>query len=385
MIPEPDPPQKLSPVYISRLRVSGIEQPIAELGAAEVRHLELGPYENQVNLDFFGLNFASGERLRYQYRLEGADRDWSPLSPDRSVNYARLAPGRYRFIVRAVAADGATSVPASMTFTILRPVWLRWWFLSLAVATGILLLYAAYRYRVNRLLEVVRVRTRIATDLHDDLGASLSRVAILTEVVKQRLGNANHESVPLLTEIADSARDLVASLRDIVWAIDTRRSDLADLVSRVRHFASTVLDARAVEWHLNAPPETLRISVDPEQRRHVFLFFKEAIHNIARHADCRSVHLGISVSDSQLICVVRDDGRGFSVSQGETASDGHAGRGLRNMHARAVQLGGQFTAQSSPGEGTHLEMNVTGETAIESGMNMLCAGKGVFVTVRPLP
>ena len=151
---------------------------------------DLAPHQNQVQIDYFGLSPATGELLRYQYQLEGTDSAWTAPTPERTVNYAELAPGSYRFLVRAVNADGqASQVPASVTFTILPPVWKRWWFLTtlalLAIASG----YAVHRYRVTRLLEIERLRTRIASDLHDDLGSSLTQISILSEIVRTQLAN----------------------------------------------------------------------------------------------------------------------------------------------------------------------------------------------------
>lgn len=115
--------------------------------------------------------------------LEGADKDWSPPTEQRTINYANLASGRYQFRVRAVNANGVMSEnPASVSFTIARPVWQQWWFLLLLTLLIIGLIYLVYSYRLKRLLELEKVRTRIATDLHDDIGASLSKIAVLSEV-----------------------------------------------------------------------------------------------------------------------------------------------------------------------------------------------------------
>ena len=128
--------------------------------------------------------------LRYQYQLDGVGGGWSAPSDQRSVTYASLSPGRHTFRVRAVNSDGALSTEAaSVTFTVLRPLWLRWWFLTLEVSAFLALVYGVYRYRVARVLELAAIRTRIATDLHDDIGANLTRIAVLSEVAKQTPGD----------------------------------------------------------------------------------------------------------------------------------------------------------------------------------------------------
>src|SRR5262249_45129162 len=153
-------------------------------------------------------------------------------------------------------------------------------------------LYALYRYRVSQLLQVERVRTRIASDLHDDIGASLSRMAILSEVVKRQAGTIGEQPTMLLNEIAESARGLVDSMGDIVWSINPRHDDLSSVVQRVRQFASDVLEAKGIAWEFRVTPAVERVRVGPEQRRHLFLIFKEGVNNVARHAEgCRSVAL----------------------------------------------------------------------------------------------
>ncbi|MFN2576345.1 MAG: two-component regulator propeller domain-containing protein [Pyrinomonadaceae bacterium] len=359
--PPSDAPVTPPSVLISGLRVADKPRLVSALGEQEVALPDLAANDNQLQLDFVGLSFLPGEVLHYQYKLEGADPDWSAPSEQRRVNYANLAPGRYRFLVRAANSDGDFSaLSASVTFRILRPIWQRWWFLTLAVIAAGMMIYILYRYRMARLLEIVNMRTRMATDLHDDIGSGLSRMAILSEVVKQQMGNTADESVPLLTEIADSARGLVGSMRDIVWSIDPRRDDLANVIFRVRQFASDVLEAQKIKLDFHAPPDLDKIKLNPEPRRHLFLIFKEAINNMARHAQATSVSIDIAITHNRLIAEIRDDGRGFSdVSAREVSTDGRAGgHGLANMKSRATQMGGHLDVDSSPSRGTCLKLTI---------------------------
>ena len=217
-----------------------------------------------------------------------------------------------------------------------------------------------YRYRVAQLLRVERVRTRIATDLHDDIGASLSRVAILSEVVKLQTDGTDSQSAPLLTEIAESARGLMDSMSDIVWSIDPRRDDLHNVVVRVRQFASDVLEARGIEWDFSVAPEVEKLKLDPEQRRHLYLIFKEGINNVVRHAEgVSTVALSIRMAGGQLVGEIKDDGQGFEPKpSAERQSNGRGGNGLPNMRERAEQLGGRLEIESSPGAGTRLMLRM---------------------------
>jgi len=349
------------PVLISGLRIAGERHPVSVLGSAEVPLIEVAHTQNNLQIEFFGIDFGAAETLRYQYKLEGADKDWSAPTLQRAVTYANVAPGGYRFMVRAVSPDGLISEkPATITFKILPPLWQRWWFLLLAVLVMIATAYSLYRYRVAQLLKVERVRTRIATDLHDDIGASLSRMAILSEVVKQQTAGGNDQSSGLLTEIADSARGLVDSMGDIVWSIDPRRDDLQSLVRRIRQFASDVLEARGIDWELLVPPEVEGLKLGPDERQHLFLILKESINNIARHGEgTNTVSVSINVEGRQLIAEIKDDGCGFTPREPDDArSKGRGGNGLPNMRERAMQLGGRLDIASSPGAGTRLKLQV---------------------------
>jgi ligand-binding sensor domain-containing protein/signal transduction histidine kinase len=349
------------PIFFSRVQVAGEDLALPETGAERVPQLELTATRNNLLVEYVALSFQGEQRLRYQYKLEGVDEDWSQPTEARSVNYARLAPGSYQLQVRAINQEGVLSAePALFQFRILPPLWQRWWFLALAALLAGATIYALHRYRVAQLLALERVRTRIATDLHDDIGASLSRVAILSEVVKRQVGDSptpGTQSIPLLTEIADSARGLAASMREIIWAIDPRQDELGNVVAEVREFASGVLETQGINWDFQVAPELETIKLDPEQRRHLFLIFKEAINNIARHADCRSVSLSLTIARQQLWGEIRDDGCGFTTNGGGPASVAN-GHGLENMRRRAAQVGGQVVIDSAPGCGVSIKLMI---------------------------
>lgn len=365
LVPEADPPAYPPPIFIGALRVAGVKQRLSEVGQTEVAPLELDYTQANLQIDFFGFSFAPAERMRYQHKLEGADDAWSAPVAERTVAYANLAPGSYRFLVRAVNADGvASSAPAVVTFRISPPVWARWWF-----AAGLVLLFGAGVYTVARAvylrkLELERVRTRIASDLHDDIGASLTRISMLSEVARRQDGGSDSATTRRLTQIAEDARGVIDSMSDIVWAIDPRRDDLLSVFERVRSFASDCLGATGVRWHLTAAPQLERHHLTPEQRRALYLIFKEAVSNIARHADCRTASCEITIERQELVAVVEDDGRGLPLEQTE---GGRGGRGLANMRARAAELDGRLEVESRPGQGTRLRLRLP----LHADMNML--------------
>jgi ligand-binding sensor domain-containing protein/two-component sensor histidine kinase len=343
--PQRDESPRSLPILIRGLRVNGIAHHVSELGETEISKLVLGPDQNQVQIDFVGLDFGTRRELRYQYKLEGADGDWSAPTDVRTVNYASLRSGNYRFLVRAVTADGVLSqTPATVAFSILPPIWQRWWFLTLAVLFACAGGYQIYRYRVARLLGLERVRTRIATDLHDDIGSNLSVVAGLSEVLRQQVSNehvANQLSV-----IAKVSQRSVDAMSDIVWAVNPQKDHLRDLIQRMRRFASDAFSARNIQLVFRAPDANQSIKLGAETRREVFLIFKESVNNAARHSGCTQAKIGVAVTKGSLSFNVEDNGKGFDPGRVE------AGEGLLSMRQRAKKIGGELIITSSVGTGT---------------------------------
>src|ERR1041384_199009 len=350
LVPEPDSPPMPPPIVITGLRIAGQTHQISALGETEAAPVELGQSNDQLQIDFVALGFSPGEGLRYQYKLQGASDDWSQLAEHRTVNFANLAPGSYRFLVRAVNADGVMSeTPAAFSFTILPAVWQRWWFLVLTAMLVGVVVYAFYRYRLQRLLELERVRTRIATDLHDDIGSSLSQIAIMSEVVQQQVEGQNPRVSRPLAVIAGTSRELVDSMADIVWAINPQRDHLLDLTQRMRQFAADLLTARNISFRFVAPGPESDHHIETDVRREVFLIFKEAVNNAVRHSSCSSIEIKFAVVQNWLTLTVVDDGKGLDPKDS-------AGHGLASMRRRAQSIGGALSIFAEPGKGTTVSL-----------------------------
>jgi ligand-binding sensor domain-containing protein/two-component sensor histidine kinase len=361
--PESVRAQSPTPVLIGGLRVAGLAHPVSGLGEAEVPELTLGSEQGQVQVDFFGLSFRAGEDLRYQYMIEGLRREWSAPSEQRSVT-ASLSPGKYRFLVRAVSSDGTVSArPASVSLNILPPFWRRWWFLTLAALAVGLVVYTVDRNRIRRVVELERVRTRIATDLHDDIGASLSQIAILSEVVSARVGNDGDSPVrePLAT-IAGTSREMVDSMSDIVWAINPKRDRLSDLAQRMRLFASDILSARDIRIRFNAPETAKDVTVGADLRREIYLIFKETVNNLAKHSGASAAGIDFRLAGSRIVVTVSDNGKGFATDAAGASDDEQhvtmGGHGLGSMRQRAEKLGGTYDVASEMGRGTTVTLKV---------------------------
>lgn len=213
------------------------------------------------------------------------------------------------------------------------------------------------RNRRARVQQAERIRARIAADLHDDIGSALSRLSILAEVIKRQIAASGGEPLPLLDDMADTARGMLDGMSDIVWSIDPRRDDLGSVVARVRCFAAGLLDSQGIQWALETDAHPEEVKLDPRQRRHVLLICKEALTNIVRHSRCRTVTIALTVAAQCLMCEITDDGRGLQI-QNESLNATSAGRGLQNFQARAAELGGSCRLESGPGGGTRLHVRI---------------------------
>ncbi len=344
LLPRESPPPP--PIFINRLLIAGREKNLSELGERDLSGLELPPGRNQIEIEFASLAFDGADAILYQYKLEGADADWSGYTSRRSVNYANLKPGDYRFLVRAVNAEGALSeAPASAQFRVPAPFWQRWWFLALAATAMGLAVYGLYRYRVARLVEIERVRTRIATDLHDDIGSNLSLIAGLSRFLRDQIGERDPGAGERLSVIAQASSRSVEAMSDIIWAVNPRKDHLSDLSQRMRRFASDAFTARDIEFSFTAPDLRRHTRVDAETRREVFLIFKEALNNAVRHSACSHADVTLEVDHGKLVLKVSDNGKGFDQQAAEY------GNGVMSMKARADKLGGRLEITSAPGQG----------------------------------
>jgi signal transduction histidine kinase len=359
LTPKPERGDTPPPVRISGIRVRGVTYSVSETGQTVFAPLVLRPDLNQIQIDFAGVNFGAGDVPRYQYKLEGADPDWSGLTDQRTVNYAMLSPGRYRFVVRTVNWKGIASVePAALEFRILAPFWQRWWFLMLLAAAAASLIYWLHRVRVARLLELERIRSRIATDLHDDIGASLSQIAVLSEVVRLELAGGDHEAEKLLMRIAGVSRELVDSMSEIVWAVNPHKDRVRDLAQHMREFAGDVLAAGDIEFEFRAGDAIWDIRLGMDARRQIFLIFKECLHNVVRHSGCTRVEAGLEKQGDLLVMRVSDNGRGFHVPVESGNSPSTHGHGLENMVTRARNVGGELEVRPVESEGVTVILRV---------------------------
>lgn len=344
LIPQPGIHAAAPYVQISRMDVGGVAQGISPVGQRQVSGLRLPFGSGPIRVEVTGVTFRPGDMLRYQTKLEGADRDWSTPSADRAFSYGALQPGAYRFQARAVNADGLESGAAEAEFTILAPFWQRAWFLGLLALMAGSLAVIAHRTRVARLLEIERVRNRIAADLHDDIGSSLSQISVLSAVARSESAAGAHAPID---KIAELSRQMLESMSDIVWAINPARDQPADLIQRMRHFAAELFTAADIELEFRVEPAGSERKLKPELRRELLLAFKEAANNVVKHSGAKRVRVTVGGDRGRFRFEVTDDGRGF-----DRTAHSAEGNGLASIERRLQALRGSAQIVSSPGAGT---------------------------------
>jgi len=354
--------------YVPQVAISSVQLGFAEERIFVDSYPTLNYDQNSISFTFASLDFHSQQNIRYAYRLDNVDEDWRDGGERRYVTYPDLNSGDYVFHVKATNSDGVWNpLPTSMSFTVRPPFWRTWWFLGISLVFGGGLAYATHtlrmRARVQRVEEIntarrqeaEKVRKRAANDFHDELGHRLTKVALFGELVKQQLTNVPPEISEYLDRMVDGCRSLTNDTRDFIWTLDPSRDSLLDVMDHLKEFGEDVFDRTGIVFRVEGIDGELQgIKLTMETRRHLTLIFKEAIHNVLKHADCRTVVLGVHLSNGDFHIQVSDDGRGYVKPNG-------SGNGLKNMRNRSERIRGRIRFVSTPGKGSTIELTAKAE------------------------
>jgi signal transduction histidine kinase len=327
------------PVVIEHVLVENEDVPLN--GAVRV-----APGKESLQFQYTALGFTAPGKVLFRYQLEGFDRDWSEVSASRTARYPKVPPGKYRFRVLARNNDGVWNEDGASIAIVVIPFWWQTNWFRLATAGAVVgALGGLYRLGQNRRREIERLRVRIASDLHDDVGSSLWSITLLSRMLAQH-GALSSEGQQDANEIHRIAVQTSNSIRDIIWLINPAFDSLQDLVLRMKDAAGTMLGG--TEYRLTCEGIDLARKLPPDFRQNIFFLFKEALTNIAKHARATQVEVRLEERLGQWRFVLRDNGVGFDPTA-ETA-----GNGLKNLRARAVKMGATLEIESQPGQGTTL-------------------------------
>lgn len=335
------------PVVVTDIQKSNRDTTVS-LNPFGREELVLSHRDYTIAFEFAALDYANPQKNRYAYQLEGFDAGWKEAGTRRFARYTNVPPGEYVFRVKGSNNDGIWNEEGVAVSLIVRPpFWQTWWFRLGVVLFVAGVLAGAYRYRIRRLREVQRLRLRIAEDLHDDIGASLGSIVLMSDMVKRHL-SSNGRARRRLEKISRTAREMSADLREIVWLVSPDHDRLDHLVRRMQQVTATLL---AGVPHTFEVPDDLHVdTLRMPFRRNVLLIYKEILHNVARHAEASNVGIYVDRDDDRFVLRVTDDGVGFDPEAQ------HPGHGLAHIRRRADKMDGTITIESVPGQGTTITL-----------------------------
>lgn len=333
-------------------RVVPLPPPTEQGGQQVFPEMRLGPDQEVFSVEIGAFGFTAPEQTRLLYRLNEDDA-WQEAGTQRTFTFNRLPGGRYRFELKAIAPDGTDSgrsvvLPLRVVPVFYRALW--FWLLCLAAVGGGS--YAFFRYREMQRLRQEHLRLRIARDLHDEVGSTLSSISILSASALR--GVEKDIDTARLGNIGDKARAALESMSDIVWAVNPKNDPMPQIIRRMAVFASETFDSADIATQFSIAEDVETLSLPPEKRKDFYLIFKEAVTNCAKHSRARRAHIRLKKEGAYLVFELTDDGVGLSAG----GSDTLGGNGLKNMAARAAGVGGEFSVRNGAEAGTVVSLKI---------------------------
>lgn len=315
--------------------------------------IQFNSIQNSFSVYFAALSYLQREKLTYYYRMTGIDNDWIKADRQNYINYSLLPPGRYTFSLFCENIDGTRSKNITeIQIYIKPPFWRTYWFISMLVLAITWGIYMIHRLRVNKLLAVEKLRNRVARDLHDDMGSTLSTINILSSMAKSRMNIDPVKTGEYIGKISDNSQRMMEAMDDIVWSIKPSNDTMQKITARMRGFATNVLEAKEIELDFRVDEAVFDARLHMEARRDFFLIFKEAVNNAAKYSKAGTVTVQMGLHNNRLVLIVADDGVGFDTENSDN------GNGLGNMQKRADAMQGRLQVISKPGKGTRITVNI---------------------------
>ena len=371
--PKVQPAVALMPnTVLEEILIDGVPVSMPYLSEPKTGRLRIMPGKHRVEFRYTGFNFDAPESIRFRYRLEGLDTDWVEAGTRRAAFYSYLPPGNYRFRVEACNSDGTwTNSAAELNLIVLRHFWQNWWFITLIGLSILIFVGGAVRmmekrrlqWRLKRLEQeraLERERTRIAQDLHDEMGAKLCRISYLSEHAR-RGELAPEELQDQIASISDASREVLHSLDEIVWAVNPQNDTLEHLASYIGQYAQDYFQMTGIQCELDIPTQLPPHPLSSQVRHHLFLATHEALTNILKHSKATRAKISIISSNAAFEINILDNGNGFNSSVVQSRSEFPAvptGDGLNNMCRRLTDIGGNCLIESTPGQRTKIRFIV---------------------------
>jgi len=312
--------------------------------------LHISYRQNYFSFEYISLLYNKTKSIEYAYMLEGIDKEWHMAGNRRFASYSNIPGGNYRFRLKARVSGGPwIESRDTIAVWVSAPFYSKWWFYLLCAIVIVLVVYAIFQYRFAQILKLERMRTAISSDLHDEVGASLTSISLFSEMVRQP-GAATEKKEEYLQRIGQSSRDSIEKMSDIIWSINPDNDSLQQMLVRMKNYATEVAEATdiTVNWSQSGDLSSAHLSM--EDRKNVYLFFKEAVNNAVKHSTAQNLCMHLATTAHRITMAIKDDGKGFDPAGTTT------GNGMKNMQRRAALLRGNVTIQSTPGDGTAISL-----------------------------
>ncbi|MCU0412957.1 MAG: histidine kinase [Ignavibacteriaceae bacterium] len=334
--------QYVPPVVISNIKVMDVRV------NGEPDELILSYDQNFISVEFSALDFSMPKRNKYSYILEGFQKSWiSTGGSNRTATYTNLPSGEFTFMVKGSNSDGIWSDNAATIRIIINPPFYQtWWFVTLIVIIIVFFIYYLGTIRVKSQLEIEKLKLKIASDLHDNIGAGLTEISILSEVAERTEGHSSSIVKKDLQKISETARHLVDSMSDIVWVVNPQRDSLHDLIVKLKDSYNEFFSSIGISFQVNNVEKSDDIKLPMDYKQNLLLMFKEAINNAIKYSGCKKLKLEAFFRNDVIEIILKDDGAGFNLNEVKF------GNGIRNMENRAKKIKGKLSWKSEIGVGT---------------------------------
>jgi len=313
----------------------------------EKEKLVLEKNQNYFSFEFAALDFMNPQKNKYKYMLEGLNEKWIYTdATQRKVNYTNLDPGKYIFKVMGTNSDGIWNTKETqINIEILAPFWMRWWFITLILLTlGSIITFIVYQ-KIKYFIALDKLKSNIAADLHDNVGAGLTEISILSEIASNEIEKPSLAKKHL-GQISELSRELVESMSDIVWVVNPKRDSLYDLIVRLKDSYGEVLGQMGISLVTYNLEKLENIKLPIERRQNLYLIFKEALNNSIKHSGCTIVKIEFTIRGNKLTMSLTDNGKGFDEKKESL------GEGIKNIMKRAEKIKGKLTINSDYKNGT---------------------------------
>ncbi len=331
---------------ITELRVLNETMDLQRLSGPE---LSISYNENFFTLTLNTFDFLNQENIQYASMLEGLQNDWVYHGKNRQISFTNVPGGDYVLKYKTTTSDGVWPDEFQILHIHIDTAFYKtWWFTILMILLTLGILYAIMKYRQQQKQKVEHLRQKIARDLHDDIGATLSSIRMYSEVARTRPG----DNEPLLDRISENARGMVDSMSDIVWAIKPGNDKFGDLKIRMENFANEMCGPLDIGLKLNYDAKLDDLKLHMEQRKDLYLIFKETMNNAVKYSECTNLHITLKREDNSIRIEISDDGKGFDLEKIKK------GNGLDNMRMRVATMKGRLQITSSEAEGTCILFDV---------------------------